>query len=1622
MRSTPIRSSTSPHRQGEPSGTPESSRQATPTANSPARGGVLDNLSRASGSARPTAQRRGISSLWRRSPWSQALLDVRTDGTRQADTVHAESSSTPSHPRVHDTRQRTALAAHAGALPLAEARFQGAGQGLPTPHAAASAETLLSELAGVAAPRVPMGAPTGASSSSSSVPRVTGKALEALLASGDADAVLAVAREAAGQTAKAAEAASTGAIASLIANSGSDGAGPSPLQSLKAAIGEARAHLDYVTEVGINMLDEDDEDDAPKIAEARAMIDQARTALGTIESELVHSFAAQAIDERLLPAEASVLGQLAALRGLHPNVFDLDHGGSDPRVLEGVALSASRTADNARALLGAAGTNDREVLQHMGHGAVNVADMLDGAADSVAKLRSACPQGTTQDALGALARAIEDMQAWLAGHDVPGAGRTPAVPPQSPLRTPAPRTVAPMNATISARLSEMAFQRSALGELPKLARRVSRDMPGDARNREISNRLVHLMSRAMGEHTPLDERIELARIAMYFGPNNAAESGRLARMLTSVALRVDAPTTGEVNETIGLDDSSEIGRSALSQQAIFNRLGDIMGSLNPEEGRRFANSIHALHDARDGGTARSSLRLTATAIAERRLAPHSAADDLLQLPVGTEWLGDSAQRKNWAARYFEQSSVRHPTSPNNIAATYVDNRSVIRQLVALASDMEALRGHRHHFVQLAKELFKRDDERIADRYRPAISSGQRFELLRAMVVQLPQFGHASGDKQTISDVLSFVLKQIEGFNLSHEHKLRLVKELLAVTEHLPTSRFSASDAAQSHALDAAKAVLYQLRNASSAVPLLRQVLASSETWSTQRSAYNDLPRTRGEKRTAVATSILPPVGLVQAAKFAAGAIKGRASPRHEAADLVLDALQQQLAGTVGLGHSAPTSLIPLYGDLLRQCIAPSTESAPNLGEGRLQRTLSYIVRGGLPVGGDAATRDRYVAQVLGDDPAVRAAVAKALTRAIADKSGPASSPFGRLASARYLQNLLSAGAGELSEADRSAAIAGVNRTLLSQSLTGNAGRESMTLTALFREAQRDGFPLTEEVVRHNMHLEASQSIKWLRRVPGAVRNLRDAATPEDKREAAKPIHEAAERMKRVAAAYPMFDSQQRGALRTAFMSAAPTDPAQYGSLAATGQLPALALITSLAQFSGQRPRDARELLDLAGQARSRLNPTNQEAAINQMFDAYDEATSAGRDLVLSFVTGLNQPHESGAFASAAVKLISSTVADETMRAKLGAEESERIVATVLERMKTLPADNASDLVSNVINESAELPRALIDGFIAVAPRLEPRAIAQLLTAELKRASTLPPGETATMAAHWQALSYRAPSGSPQRETLALFAAIADRMHEHHSGEATRGHAAPVPEAAASQLASALHSFEPRLQAAVLSHIAGEHAPQAVRESVLNDMFGSFARLNPQQRQLAIERGGRTGIGRGLMALAAQFGAPQLRGGQVVRPGLDEPFLDDSHSSQAAPGSLKTLGEALTARERKPQEITVTLEAIAERFTAMPQHFQQQFEDLFKRFVADGRLRSPQLQDRVIETLRAGGGHESAVGNRLLQAYGSDLDRRVVRDAEQALAKAQAQAKAQTEAQARLPSMRAGRIKLLEHMR
>ena len=326
-------------------------------------------------------------------------------------------------------------------------------------------------------------------------------------------------------------------------------------------------------------------------------------------------------------------------------------------MLEGLASLASNTARDLRALMGAADADDRAALQNLGGGAVDLSQALHDAVQTVVTLRAACPQGATHDALGTLFDAAGDALVWLEGEAPAGAAAPVLLPPHSPLLTPTAHTPV-SNEAIEARMAELAVQRHALAQLPVLATRsIARNSHNPAaRDRELGGLIERVMTNAIGVHTPLDTRIELARVAMHFAPAEGPERSRLARALTSRALRVDAPTTSEVHATLGTDDDGENGAASLARVALFDRLGDVMGSLGRDEALRFARTLDDDWDIPDSRRGASALRLAAMAIAQRRSTSLSISLDRLALPSDPAafgvWLGDSGQRNHWVSTYI----------------------------------------------------------------------------------------------------------------------------------------------------------------------------------------------------------------------------------------------------------------------------------------------------------------------------------------------------------------------------------------------------------------------------------------------------------------------------------------------------------------------------------------------------------------------------------------------------------------------------------------------------------------------------------------------------------------------------------------------------------------------------------------------------------------------------------------------------------------------------------------------------------------------------------------------------------------------------------------------------------
>ena len=176
-------------------------------------------------------------------------------------------------------------------------------------------------------------------------------------------------------------------------------------------------------------------------------------------------------------------------------------------------------------------------------------------------------------------------------------------------------------------------------------------------------------------------------------------------------------------------------------------------------------------------------------------------------------------------------------------------------------------------------------------------------------------------------------------------------------------------------------------------------------------------------------------------------------------------------------------------------------------------------------------------------------------------------------------------------------------------------------------------------------------------------------------------------------------------------------------------------------------------------------------------------------------------------------------------------------------MGDLSGPALSDLASNIVRDGGRARQPLVDGFLAAADRLEPRALAAVLSVELCRLGTLPGAEIEAAVARWHETADGMDDGkAAQRDTLRLFAAVASQGHiDADANRTNEGTAAAiaVPADAASQLLAALPALSERMQPVVLRYIAGEGAPAEVRKSVVDSLFRDFAAADAGRR--AIER-------------------------------------------------------------------------------------------------------------------------------------------------------------------------------------
>lgn len=1402
-------------------------------------------------------------------------------------------------------------------LRLAQTRSSQAGS--------AKADVLLTQLAGVAShpDEGPAQAPNGSPAE-----------LGMRLARGDMAALapLLTLTARVHSSARAATETSAGGAMAALALSGNNGT-----RTLGARLQEAVDHLDEL-ELALDFAP----DDGDGVARARAQLEAARAALDAIQADSVHCTLQRAIDTHELMPEASVIGELAMLGTLRPAMLDSSDSGRDR-----LAQEASRLADGLRAMMAASVDGEHALIREAGGAALSVSSVLTGAAERVAELRDAMPVGSARHALAGLSGALASTQTWLAD----GPAREP-VPRRAAqliptLASPFRATVATDAAAAAEHRSELTRQRTALAQLPKLSAQLPSGTSPAERDRALNDAIANEIRRSLGPHTPLDTRIELARVAMHFAAGGTVEQQRLARMLTSAALDTERPSADQILQTVGT------WGGAARVHALHDRLGDIAAELTPADAAAFVGTLERTWILDTAPRQPASLRDVARAVISRQRPAAFAQNRAINWPDDPKWLASTRQRSRIVDDYLNQCSGPRGADRRSAIEGIVDNRTAFKQILALASDMDALRGHRHHFVSFAKALLAGDDDRIESGNRPAVESAQRYEMLHALIAQLPAFGTASGDRQTVADVMTLVLQQLEKRHLLPHHKARLAKELIEVTGHLATSRYSGSDAHQSHALDAIKAGLAHLRGGALA-SLLQELLLSREGWSAERGAHSLLPRSRGQKRSMGWSAVLPPITVAAGVTVAWRTAVGRSSPKSKALDVALDALERDVAWNLRERTTQSAAFLPLYRELLRS-LSTTAEQGDAKSQTHLARVLGCVVQGTLPTEIDARQRDQLFSQVIGDDPAWRATLVKTLTVAVKERKGAASTPLARIHAARYLQNLLACGTGGLGDAERKAAQAAIDRAVASKSADWTNARQRSVLLAMIREAQRDGMPVRPEA--------ASVAAANL------LLGLRPQTFIEDAREAASTVPPLLQ-------LYPLLDERSRAGFRTALHNIAPEVPAPRGP-AARNQLPLLSFATSLARFKGGAEA-AEELTGLLKAVWPRLNDTNQQAALHDMFEAYDEATPEARDALLSVVAQLEDERH---FVSGAIALLANALPSTASETASHETQARRVIDTVLNRIPDLSDEALSDLASHIVRDSGPARQALIDGFLAAAGRLEPRSLAEVLSAELDRLGTLSAEEVAAAANGWRAMADAMDdSKATQRDTLRLFANVATGASSDADADRVVEGAAmavAVPAAAASQLLAVLPTLPSPMQATALRYISGEGAPADIRDSVVDNLFRDFATADAARRTLAIELGGPTAVGRALEALATAFGAPQLHNGTAVtRPDLDQPFL----ASGGPDGSLQTLRSALMAPQRRPQEIAVALEAMADRFQALPLAYQRQFRELFEE---RGRQLPDALRGRVITTLAlanpslAEKDEFSAIGRELLDRHRAD---------------------------------------------
>jgi len=876
------------------------------------------------------------------------------------------------------------------------------------------------------------------------------------------------------------------------------------------------------------------------------------------------------------------------------------------------------------------------------------------------------------------------------------------------------------------------------------------------------------------------------------------------------------------------------------------------------------------------------------------------------LPEGHDWL-DHGRGQQWGLLI---------NTHRLLVTLGQSKRRLPSELTALAADLPALKGHRHHLVRFIRELLHR--ENAPNRNGPAVDSSDLRALLQALVRQLPHPEFGSGLTQ--NEILELVREQLAGEAMHPGDRSQVLATLLPLIGNLDASRLSGARDVQGEAIGVVSSAMQHLP-APHCAPLLLQMLDLGGDWSTKRRSAGGkyVPHTRREVSDAITTQVIGAVVTIggSAIKSAAIWVAGRRSVQRKAVQIVGATLARLM--TADAPEGTAQALLPVCQRVL-QGEDPVVDGRRNLRN----QVLASLARGGLPFGVSEAQRGSFIEQGLGRDPALRTEAARWLMRASLGK-GAESDSTTRVAAARYLHHLLESGELTLSEREIQAARQAVMTAF--RAAAGNL-QAAPVMTALLGEIPRAG------AVQGGAGTVDSPNEALARVLSFGIMKGFSQIGP----------HEAARVVPHIVSAYGGMSDGNRAQVGTQLLRRL-SGPIAIGGPGAEPQLPGLGFIGNLSRYSAN---DSAQLLRLADEVWPRLNRTNQQAALQHLFDDIDSASPAGLMAVIDFVA---QRSDDGDFVSGAVQMVRQMLAGSEAADSLDSDPRALAVEALRERLPKLDSARVSELIANAVDgvTQLKLPVTLWHSFVNNAARLDAPALRGLLTAWCNSLPTQDPQdsqdlqdaqEARQIGDAWQKVHSRLPE--PAAGTVNAFMHLAAESAPKLQLPRPRR---PVSPAAAGELAAALPRMGVASMQAALQHIRQAELPGALRHEATRNVLEQYPHIKADLRPAALELCFSSDPIRTLHALAERVGRPELLAGEVVRSSLEQAL-------PPAAGSQTNLKRELL--RRPVAEVLPALEALAERYAApMPKDHREAIAlVLAKRLPA---LLPPEHQ-RVIDTL------------------------------------------------------------------